>query len=425
VARRAILPDMGLRERQTPGRSFVGFGFGPIQTGLMVCEAVESGSFGSYTVAEVDQRLVDAVRANGDAVAINVAAGDGIRVKRLAGIRLCNPRVRADRDELIAAVRESEEMATAVPSVTMYAAGADASIAAMIAETLPSGRKRIIYTAENDNYAAEKLEKEVAGRGARLDGSGLQILNTVIGKMSGVISSEREMRELGLSPLVPGFDKCVLVEEFNRILVSRVRLPGFVRGIRVFEEKDDLLPFEEAKLYGHNAIHALLGYLARLRGHTVMSNIRKDAGLLDLGRRAFLEESGAALIRKHGSAAVADPLFTPQGWSAYAEDLLQRMTNPWLHDGVERIIRDPIRKLGWSDRFFGTMRCALDQGIQPYAMALGAAAAVLRAQELEKDSSPPDEMLMRIWGGEARDANRQACISLVLEALEKLPGWTI
>ena len=93
------------------------------------------------------------------------------------------------------------------------------------------------------------------------------------------------MKELGLSPLVPGFDQCVLVEEFNRILISRIRLAGFVRGIRVFEEKDDLLPFEEAKLYGHNAIHALLGYLAELRGYSVMSRIRDDTALLELAGR--------------------------------------------------------------------------------------------------------------------------------------------
>ncbi|HUI72542.1 MAG TPA: hypothetical protein VL354_18625, partial [Spirochaetia bacterium] len=381
-------------------------------------------SFARYTVAEVDQSLVDAVRANGNAVTINVAGLDGVQAHRLSGIRLCNPGVAADREELIASIGESEEMATAVPSVAMYSAGGDASIAAMLAEAGGPGLPRIVYTAENDNFAAEKLERDV---GARLAGgrpANLQILNTVIGKMSGVISSEGEMRELGLSPLVPGFQKCVLVEEFNKILISRVTLPGFVRGIRVFEEKDDLLPFEEAKLYGHNAIHALLGFLARLRGYTVMSDIRQDRALLDFGRQAFTEESGVSLVRKHGRGASADPLFTPRGWSAYAEDLLQRMTNPWLHDRVARIIRDPVRKLGWNDRFFGTMRLALRQGVHPRLMAVGAAAALVCLQEQEKDRSGPRELLSRVWGNEASGDLQEACIQLVVESLEKLPEWT-
>jgi len=414
---------MGQQEgaRAVAGRSFVGFGFGPIQTGLMLYEAVQSGSFERYTVAEVDQRLVEAVRANGCAVTINVAGQDGIRAHRLSNIRLCNPGVPADRDELIAAIRESQEMATAVPSVSLYSTGGEASIAAMLTEAVRPGRQRILYTAENDNFAAEKLETLMAARLAGSLPSDLQVLNTVIGKMSGVISSEKEMRELGLSPLVPGFEKCVLVEEFNRILITRVRLPGFVRGIRVFEEKDDLLPFEEAKLYGHNAVHALLGFLARLRGHTVMSSIRQDGALLEIGRQAFMDESGASLMRKHGGA---DPLFTQQGWAAYADDLLQRMTNPWLHDRVARIIRDPLRKLGWSDRFFGTMRLALEQGIVPRLMALGAAAALACVQEQENDGSPPRELLARVWGSDATGVHREACIQLVMESLEKLPGWT-
>jgi hypothetical protein len=246
--------------------TFVGFGFGPIQTGLMLCEAAESGNFDRFVIAEVDQVLVDAVRAAGDAVTINIAGPEGIRVKRLPGIRLCNPRVPADRERIVAAVREARELATAIPSVSFYGAGGSSSIASLLADGVDPGIQRIVYTAENNNYAAELLRKELLKNAPRERLAGLQILNTVIGKMSGVISSAEEMRKLGLSPLVPGFEKCVLVEEFNRILISRIALPGFTRGIGVFEEKDDLLPFEEAKLYGHNAVHALLGSLARLRG---------------------------------------------------------------------------------------------------------------------------------------------------------------
>jgi mannitol-1-phosphate 5-dehydrogenase len=402
--------------------TFVGFGFGPIQTGLMLREAAVSGSFGRFVVAEVDQGLVDAVRAAGNAVTINIAGTEGITAERLTGIELFNPRVAGDRQGIIAALGEAQEMATAIPSVSFYAAGGDAAIASLIAAGVGPGRKRVIYTAENNNYAAEALQEEVSRRAPRERLADLQILNTVIGKMSGVISSAEEMRRLRLEPLVPGFDKCVLVEEFNRILISRIHLPGFTRGIRVFEEKDDLLPFEEAKLYGHNAVHALLGSLARLRGYTTMSQIRGDAQLLSLGRWAFQRESGAALIAKHGKTG--DPLFTVRGFEAYADDLLQRMTNPFLHDKVERIIRDPRRKLGWNDRFFGTMRLALGCGITPTAMALGAAAATVFAMELEPGSAgTPREFLQGLWGAEAGGKEREKSLAMVDEAVPKLAEW--
>ena len=236
--------------------------------------------------------------------------------------------------------------------------------------------------------------------------------------MSGTVSTEEDRQRLGLVPLVSGMGRCVLVEEFNRILVTRVTLPGFRRRIAVFQEKDDLLPFEEAKLFGHNAIHAVLGYLARLRGYAAMSQIRADAELLALGRAAFVEESGAALIRRHGG--LGDALFTAAGFAAYAEDLLQRMTNPYLHDSVERIIRDPARKLAWGDRLFGTMHMALDQGIAPRRIALGAAAALLHVA--------PDRdvrgFLLGLWGKDASGPSVDACIRLVEEAGQEVPAFS-
>ncbi|MEZ4612253.1 MAG: hypothetical protein R2838_18735 [Caldilineaceae bacterium] len=34
--------------------------------------------------------------------------------------------------------------------------------------------------------------------------------------------------------------------------------------------------------------------------------------------------------------------------AAYADDLIARMVNPFLRDGVARVARDPARKLGWT-----------------------------------------------------------------------------
>jgi mannitol-1-phosphate/altronate dehydrogenase len=174
--------------------------------------------------------------------------------------------------------------------------------------------------------------------------------------------------------MTPTTPKAVLVEEFNRILISQITLPGFKRGISVFIEKPDLLPFEEAKLYGHNAIHALIGFLGARRGLTSMSEAAAHPDLMATARAAFLDESGAALIRKH--AAPGDPLFTPAGFAAYADDLLARMVRPTLNDLIARVTRDQVRKLGYDDRFYGTMRLALDCGIRPTHLAQGAAAAV-------------------------------------------------
>jgi hypothetical protein len=154
----------------------------------------------------------------------------------------------------------------------------------------------------------------------------------------------------------------------------------------VFEEKPDLLPFEEAKLYGHNAVHALLGFLAHKEGRQFLSEASRN--LRRFAREAFIEESGRALIAKHGGV---DELFTSRGFEQYAADLLERMFNPFLKDAVARVIRDPRRKLGWNDRLIGTMRLALDVGIVPHRFAKGAAAALATVGgDIEACWSGPD-----------------------------------
>jgi len=174
--------------------------------------------------------------------------------------------------------------------------------------------------------------------------------------------------------MAPGIERAFLVEAFNKILVTKCQLHNFTPGISVFIEKEDLLPFEEAKLYGHNAIHALLAYLGAFRGCRKMAELAKHSDLMAIARSAFIDESGAALCRKYD--ALGDPLFTAAGYKAYAEDLLTRMTNPYLDDAVERAARDPQRKLDLSDRIFGTMILCLEQRIEPKQMAMGAVAGL-------------------------------------------------
>jgi mannitol-1-phosphate 5-dehydrogenase len=397
--------------------TFVVFGLGPIGSGLMLCEAAASGRFGRLVAADVDAELVEALRAAGGNIAINIARRDRIDQARISAVEALNPRKPGDRRRLVEAVAQASEIATALPSVAAYD-GDDASPAALVAQALLERRRvvpAVLYTAENDNHAAEAFAARLRHRGAEPLAHGLEPLNTVIGKMSGVAGAD-EIERLGLAPLCPGVRKAVLVEEFNRILISRVTLPGFVRRIEVFREKDDLLPFEEAKLYGHNAVHAMLGYLAARKGYVTMDQAGRDAGLMAAARAAFLGECGVGLIHRNGRTG--DELFTPAGFVAYADDLLVRMVSPTLRDRVDRVTRDHARKLAYGDRFFGAMRLALAAGAAPAGLARGAAAALVA---MEPGLTPPDVggALGRLWGNCA-DADAPRLIELTAQALGQM-----
>jgi mannitol-1-phosphate 5-dehydrogenase len=392
-------------------RTFVGFGFGAIQAGLFLYEARRSGHFDRLVVAEILPEVVAAVRAAGGRYRLNIATPSDIRVERADGVELLNPQDPGDAPLLAQALAQASEICTALPSVDFYDRG-EPSVATLLAGAIqrkvadPGLPACVVYTAENHNHAAEILQAlcERETQASPADRSfRVQFLNTVIGKMSGVVSGPDEIASQRLMPVVPGFPKAFLVEEFNRILISRITLRGFRRGIEVFVEKPDLLPFEEAKLYGHNAVHALLGYLAHAKGYRFMSEAAKDEALMKLAREAFLLESGGALIARHRGV---DPLFTPDGYSAYAEDLLKRMTNPWLRDQTARIIRDTPRKLGWNDRLIGTMRLALDAGVTPRRFALGVAAAL----EALAPAANRAEQLRALWPEPDQPPGRKAVL---------------
>jgi len=410
-----------------------GFGFGPIQSGLFVAEAYKSDSFSRIVVAEVDRQLVDAVRRSGGSYRVNVATDTGIETLRVRGIEIFDPVDPSDRDRLISTLKEATEIATALPSVDFYTKG-DPSVASLIAEGIANSTApaKIVYTAENDNHAAETLDREVTAIDTEKP-SNVQFLNTVIGKMSRTVTDPEEIELLGLEPVADNLPRAFLVEEFNRIMVTRATIGGFEPGIKTFVQKADLLPFEEAKLYGHNAIHTLLGCLGQLKGYRYMMDLKDDKELMDIAYRAFIAESGGGLIKKHSD--LGDPLFTREGYKEYAKDLLARMTNPYLADTVERAVRDPLRKLGYNDRLFGTMRLALSQGIEPVNMALGAMAATallvkqdrgskikhligdISWQELTRDQL--ERVVRSLWNGRFGSYDKQL-IALVHSQRERL-----
>jgi hypothetical protein len=138
---------------------FTGFGFGPIQAGLFVKEAFQSGNFSRIAVAEIDRRLVEAVKANAGSYHVNVARADGIEALKIDNVELLDPGAPADRRLLMEALAQSTEIVTSLPSVNFYESGGDSSVASLIAEGLKesAGQATVVYTAENNNHAAEIL----------------------------------------------------------------------------------------------------------------------------------------------------------------------------------------------------------------------------------------------------------------------------
>ena len=379
--------------------TFVGFGFGAIQGGLFLPEASSSHFFSRLVVAEIDPKTVEQVRKHKGTYFCNIAESDRVRVIKIEGVEIYNPMVLEDRVKLVRAIAEAQEICTALPSFTLYDAGED-SVAKIICEglkikmeshELPSA---VIYAAENDSRAASRLRMACQKYLPNLSEEKVVFSETVIAKMCSVVIDPIRIDAEELIPIVEEFPKAFLVEAFNQILIEEKQPYGFIRGLKKFHTKEDLDPFAISKFLGHNAIHALLGYLAKQQGIAYMHEAGKQKDLMEMVRSAFIDEAGAGLCKEFSQ--VSDPLFSEVGFCDYVDDALTRMVNPFLRDPVDRVTRDPVRKLGWEDRLIGSMKLACRAGVEPKILAKGAALA-LQCACVENKWGSPKIGLDEIW----------------------------
>ncbi len=326
-------------------KTFIGIGAGPIQTGIYVAGAAEGG-FDRLVLAEVEPTLVAALKQH-HSITVNTAEVDRITTRTYEHIEVYNPNDPNDLPQLIEIAKDALAFNTALPATKFYKFCAPWMKEAFAKN--PSG-KRYVYTSENSTTAADDLR---AAMGVEFPYT--YYLDTVIGKMSKVFAAG----ESDLPTLTPGFAKGHLVEAFNTIYTSSA--PGIEEvGVKNLYAKADLVPFEEAKLYGHNANHLLLALLAAERGCTSMSEAAKYPEIVDYTLQALIQESGAALCKKY---AGVDEYFETANWSAWAQELVRRMISPLLSDAIARVARDLTRKLGWEDRIVGAARLCQTQGV--------------------------------------------------------------
>jgi mannitol-1-phosphate 5-dehydrogenase len=124
--------------------------------------------------------------------------------------------------------------------------------------------------------------------------------------------------------------------------------------------------YVERKLFIHNLGHATSAYLGYLEGYEFVWQAVENTAIRE-ATSAAMSASALALSRRHG-------LPMPD-LEAHVDDLLLRFANRALGDQILRVAADPIRKLGFNDRFMGAIRMCLETGVDPAPIAVGAAAA--------------------------------------------------
>ena len=161
----------------------------------------------------------------------------------------------------------------------------------------------------------------------------------------------------------------VCVEKYGFLPVDKAAFKGEIpeiKGMVPFEPFDF---FVKRKLFIHNMGHATTAYLGGLKGVDYIYEAIDDSEIRIIAQNAMLE-SALALSRRYDV-----PLAELQ---LHITDLLGRFTNAALKDTCARVGGDPARKLSPSDRLIGSATLALEEGVAPTWIALGAAAGVKR-----------------------------------------------
>ncbi|KAI0309242.1 mannitol-1-phosphate 5-dehydrogenase [Amylostereum chailletii] len=168
------------------------------------------------------------------------------------------------------------------------------------------------------------------------------------------------------------------VEDFSEWVVDKTQLRAPVEPpIARMVLTDNLDAYIERKLFTLNCGHAIAAYLGFLRGKDTIDAAVADPEIAKAVRGA-LEEGGAALVKRHG--------FEKDAHARYIDKIMARFANPKLSDAVERVGKQPLRKLGRKDRLLGPAYMAREYGLPIDHLARGIAAVFLFDVDADEQS---------------------------------------
>ncbi|MFS0913201.1 mannitol-1-phosphate 5-dehydrogenase [Microbacterium sp. 179-I 3D2 NHS] len=350
----------------------VHFGAGNIGRGFVGLLLHEGGY--EVVFSDVADALVDAINAV-DEYTVHEAGPGGVD-RTVTGFRAVNSRT--DPEALTREIATADVVTTAVgPTVLRFVAPA---IVAGLAERSPDAAPLQVMACENAIGATDLLRSEIT-QAAGTDAAELLpravFANTAVDR---IVPAQPEGAGVDVT-VEPYFEWAIEARPFGD---APPRIPGahFV---------DDLAPFIERKLFTVNTGHAATAYFGARAGVERISDALADD---DIAARvsAALEETSAVLVVAHG--------LDPAELADYRATILDRFRNPALVDTVQRVGRQPLRKISRNERFIGPAAMAAERGLPAEAL-IAAVAAALEFDDSDDEQSVELQRLLRTEGARA------------------------
>lgn len=270
--------------------------------------------------------------------------------------------------EVIEAIKQADFLTTAIgPNILpriapLIAKGLAARAAAGINEKL------YVIACENQISATDLLKgyiMEHLDRGVNL--AGVSFLNSAVDRIVPIQNNQGSLD--------------VLVEPYHEWVVEVTEDIPHIEGMKIVPE---LAPFIERKLFTVNTGHAVIAYFGYLGGKETIDQTLADEEIYKQVQ-ATLRETGAYLINRYN--------LNPEDHQKYIVKIICRFQNAHLNDGVTRVGRSPIRKLGPEDRLVRPALQAQKAGLSYTNLAKAIAAALMFDNTEDEEAVKLQEMI--------------------------------
>lgn len=324
------------------GRGFIGKVFS--DSGYKVC------------FIDIDKKLIDAFNKDKEYY-VKIVADDFERLEKVKNVYA----VDANSDQAVQEIAECDIMATSV-GVNALPYIVD-NIAKGIRMRMSMGSRPLdIILAENlidvDARMRQMIYEKLNPEEQKWADQHLGLVEASIGRMVPPLTEEEREK----SPLL------IAVEPYSELPVDSLGFKGPIPdlvGLKPFTPFDFYI---KRKLFLHNMGHAICAYLGWEKQYQYISEAIRDQVIYKKTKSA-MELIVQALAKEYPQIPVKEI-------EANKDDLLYRFHNRALKDTIERVAKDPIRKLQPNDRLVGAARYCLDSGIRPDEIVEGIAAAL-------------------------------------------------